>query len=112
MIGSRQNYNEMRARFRNQVCLIVHKSVFTLVEVGANVRHIFKSTVGVPFPRNYQSTVKKIMSRLYRVFVHVYIHHFDKLVGLGAVSSYFVVSSLSVVDLSTKKKVSSWNHGR
>ena len=42
---------------------------------------------GVPFPKNYLSTVKKILSRLYRVFVHVYIHHFDKLVGLGAVSS-------------------------
>ena len=41
---------------------------------------------GVPFPKNYLSTVKKILSRLYRVFVHVYIHHFDKLVGLGAVS--------------------------
>ena len=39
-----------------------------------------------PFPRNYQQTVKKILTRLFRVFVHVYIHHFDKMVGLGAVS--------------------------
>ena len=42
--------------------------------------------LGVPFPKNYFSTVKKILTRLHRVFVHVYIHHFDKLVGLGAVS--------------------------
>lgn len=43
--------------------------------------------VGVPFPRNYMSSVKKIMTRLFRVFVHIYIHHFDKLVGIGAVSN-------------------------
>jgi len=41
--------------------------------------------LGVPFPRNYIASVKKIMTRLFRVFVHVYIHHFDKLVAIGAV---------------------------
>jgi len=41
--------------------------------------------LGVAFPRNYIASVKKIMTRLFRVFVHVYIHHFDKLVGIGAV---------------------------
>jgi hypothetical protein len=54
------------------------------VEQQINNENIFPVTTGVPFPRNYKSTVKKIMSRLYRVFVHVYIHHFEKLVGLGA----------------------------
>ena len=42
---------------------------------------------GTPFPRNYIATVKKIMTRLFRVFVHIYMHHFDKLVALGAVRS-------------------------
>jgi len=42
--------------------------------------------IGTPFPKNYMATVKKIMTRLFRVFVHVYMHHFDKLVALGAVS--------------------------
>jgi len=46
--------------------------------------------LGVPFPRNYIAGVKKIMTRLFRIFVHVYIHHFDKLVGIGAVRSTFV----------------------
>ena len=44
----------------------------------------------MPFPKNYMSSVKKILTRLHRVFVHVYIHHFDKLVGLGAVSLLMV----------------------
>ena len=35
------------------------------------------------------SIVKKILTRLYRVFIHVYIHHFDKLVAIGAVSVFF-----------------------
>ncbi|XP_052264858.1 MOB kinase activator 3B-like isoform X3 [Dreissena polymorpha] len=38
----------------------------------------------VPFPKNFLQTVKKIVTRLFRVFVHVYIHHFDKLVAIGA----------------------------
>ncbi|KAG1677505.1 MOB kinase activator-like 3 [Nymphon striatum] len=38
----------------------------------------------VPFPKNFQSTCKKILTRLFRVFVHVYIHHFDRLVAIGA----------------------------
>jgi len=52
----------------------------------------YKLFEGVPFPKNYASMVKKILSRLYRVFVHIYIHHFDKLVGLGAVSFLFSCS--------------------
>ena len=34
----------------------------------------------------FAAVAKKILTRLYRVFVHVYIHHFDKLVAIGAVS--------------------------
>ena len=44
--------------------------------------------LGSPFPKNYISVVKTILKRLFRVFVHVYIHHFDKLVAIGAVSVY------------------------
>ena len=42
--------------------------------------------LGVPFPKTFIPICKKILTRLYRVFVHIYIHHFDKLVTLGAVS--------------------------
>ena len=38
----------------------------------------------IPFPKNFQSVCKKILTRLFRVFVHVYIHHFDRLVAIGA----------------------------
>ena len=39
-----------------------------------------------PFPKDFRATCKKILTRLFRVFVHTYIHHFDRIVDLGAVS--------------------------
>ena len=39
---------------------------------------------GTKFPKAFTPTCKKILTRLYRVFVHVYTHHFDKNVGLEA----------------------------
>ena len=34
---------------------------------------------GTPFPKTFPSTCKKILTRLHRIFVHVYIHHFDRI---------------------------------
>ena len=42
--------------------------------------------LGTPFLKTFNQISKKMLTRLYRVFVHVYIHHFDKLVAIGAVS--------------------------
>lgn len=39
---------------------------------------------GTPFPKNFMQVAKKILSRLFRVFVHVYIHHFDRVSQMGA----------------------------
>eukprot|EP00061_Rhincodon_typus_P013362 g39691.t1 len=38
----------------------------------------------VPFPKNFMQLCKKILTRLFRVFVHVYIHHFDRISAMGA----------------------------
>ena len=62
--------------------------------------------VDVPFPNNFAPTCKKILTRLFRVFVHVYIHHFDKLVSIGAEAHvntcykhfYFFVTEYSLVE--------------
>lgn len=77
------------------------------VESQINDENIFPVKVGVPFPRDFiKTTVKKILTRLFRVFVHVYIHHFDKLVAIGAEAHvntcykhfYYFVSEYSLVD--------------
>jgi len=61
---------------------------------------------GVPFPKNFQQVCKKILSRLFRVFVHVYIHHFDMICSMGAEAHintcykhyYFFISEFSLID--------------
>lgn len=52
--------------------------------------HNFKSSKvyffpDIPFPKAFMPNVKQIFRRLFRVFVHVYYHHFDKLIQIGAV---------------------------
>ncbi|CAF1009154.1 unnamed protein product [Adineta steineri] len=55
------------------------------IETILNDESIFPVQTGIGgFPKNFRSTCKKILSRLYRVFVHVYVHHFDHIVDLQA----------------------------
>lgn len=54
------------------------------IESIINNEDIFVVQSGVPFPKTFIPVCKKVLTRLYRVFVHIYIHHFDKLVSLGA----------------------------
>ncbi|KAF2356985.1 MOB kinase activator family [Trinorchestia longiramus] len=54
------------------------------VEAQINDEKVFPVTVDVPFPKSFVPLCKKILSRLFRVFVHVYIHHFDRVVAIGA----------------------------
>ena len=44
---------------------------------------IFPSKIGVPFPKNFQATVKSIVRRLFRVYAHLYNHHFAQLCALS-----------------------------
>lgn len=46
---------------------------------------VFPVTTDVPFPKSFINLCRKILTRLFRVFVHVYIHHFDRIVSIGAV---------------------------
>lgn len=62
--------------------------------------------LGVPFPKNFQQVCKKILSRLFRVFVHVYIHHFDSICSMGAEAHintcykhyYYFISEFNLID--------------
>ncbi|CAB3406660.1 unnamed protein product [Caenorhabditis bovis] len=54
------------------------------IEIRINDEHIFPSNTSVPFPKDFRQICKKILTRLFRVFVHVYIHHFDRIRELGA----------------------------
>eukprot|EP00040_Diaphanoeca_grandis_P039337 m.258805 g.258805 ORF g.258805 m.258805 type:complete len:215 (-) comp37105_c0_seq1:171-815(-) len=49
-----------------------------------NDDRMFPPLPDIPFPKNFVSVVKQIFRRLFRVFVHVYYHHFKKLAEIGA----------------------------
>lgn len=44
---------------------------------------IFPSRVGVPFPNNFAAVVKSILRRLFRVYAHIYNHHFAQVCALS-----------------------------
>jgi len=54
------------------------------IEKRINDETAFPVNTDVPFPSEFRQTCKKILSRLFRVFVHIYIHHFDRLAQIGA----------------------------
>ncbi|XP_034948441.1 MOB kinase activator-like 3 [Chelonus insularis] len=54
------------------------------IEAQINNEAVFPVSTDVPFPKTFISLCKKILTRLFRVFVHVYIHHFDRIVAIGA----------------------------
>ncbi|XP_063706667.1 MOB kinase activator-like 3 isoform X2 [Culicoides brevitarsis] len=54
------------------------------IESQINNEDLFPVTTDVPFPKTFSTLCKKILTRLFRVFVHVYIHHFDRIVSIGA----------------------------
>ena len=44
---------------------------------------IFPTQPGVPFPENFEKTVRVLFKRLYRVYAHIYCHHYSVVRGLG-----------------------------
>lgn len=64
------------------------------------------ASLGVPFPKNFLQICKKILCRLFRVFVHVYIHHFDRVIVMGAEAHvntcykhfYYFVTEMNLID--------------
>ncbi|KFQ30382.1 MOB kinase activator 3A, partial [Merops nubicus] len=76
------------------------------IEVQINNEDIFPTNVGTPFPKNFLPVVKKILSRLFRVFVHVYIHHFDRISQMGSEAHvntcykhfYYFVKEFNLID--------------
>ncbi|RVX69713.1 putative maintenance of ploidy protein mob1 [Exophiala mesophila] len=43
----------------------------------------FPSRIGVPFPKHFPSTVRQLFKRMYRVYAHIYCHHYAVIVHLG-----------------------------
>lgn len=51
---------------------------------------LYSNETGVPFPDNFQVTVKSILRRLFRVYAHIYNHHFAQICALSLEGKDFV----------------------
>ncbi|KAL4147479.1 hypothetical protein PRNP1_011235 [Phytophthora ramorum] len=58
--------------------------LMTWVEELLSDETLFPTREGAPYCRGFQSVVKNIFRRLFRVYAHVYYSHFDKIVSIGA----------------------------
>ena len=53
--------------------------LMTWVQATLEDESVFPTNVGVPFPDDFDSVVKTIFRRLFRVYAHVYLAHFDQI---------------------------------
>lgn len=57
--------------------------LMTWVQDQLDDEKLFPSRVGAPFPDNFESVAKTIVRRLFRVYAHIYHHHFVEVVRMG-----------------------------
>ena len=57
--------------------------LMTWVQSILDNEKMFPSRVDVAFPKHFQSVIKQIFKRLFRVYAHLYYSHFQKIVALG-----------------------------
>lgn len=54
------------------------------VELQVDDEALFPQAPAVPFPKNFPDVVRKIFTRLFRVYAHIYHSHFQEICALGA----------------------------
>lgn len=58
--------------------------LMTWIEGQTDRDDIFPTRAGAPYPPHFEAIVKNIFKRLFRVYAHVYHHHFASIVELRA----------------------------
>ncbi|KAG7008385.1 maintenance of ploidy protein mob1 [Physcia stellaris] len=53
------------------------------VQGNVDNESMFPSRIGVPFPKTFPTLIRQIFKRLYRVYAHIYCHHYPVIVQLG-----------------------------
>lgn len=59
------------------------EKLFTWIQGLIDDENIFPVQPDAPFTKNFRDTIKQVLKRLFRVYAHMYYHHFDKIRGLG-----------------------------
>lgn len=55
----------------------------TWINNKVNDKNLFPTKNGIPFPQVFLRDVQRIMVQMFRIFAHIYHHHFDKIVHLS-----------------------------
>mmetsp|Transcript_37705 Transcript_37705/g.83005 ORF Transcript_37705/g.83005 Transcript_37705/m.83005 type:complete len:227 (+) Transcript_37705:200-880(+) len=58
--------------------------MMTWVQTTLDDERLFPVRVGEPFPANYREVVRSMFKRLFRVYAHMYVNHFQALQEMGA----------------------------
>ncbi|MCJ1323111.1 Mitotic exit network component [Xylographa vitiligo] len=53
------------------------------VQGNIDNEQMFPSRIGVPFPKTFPALIRQLFKRLYRVYAHLYCHHYPVVVQLG-----------------------------
>ncbi|KAF2635073.1 hypothetical protein P280DRAFT_474174 [Massarina eburnea CBS 473.64] len=53
------------------------------VQSNVDNEQMFPSRIGVPFPKAFPSLIRNMFKRLYRVYAHIYCHHYPVIIELG-----------------------------
>ncbi|KAJ4368898.1 Mitotic exit network component [Neocucurbitaria cava] len=53
------------------------------VQSNVDNESMFPSRIGVPFPKTFPALIRNMFKRLYRVYAHIYCHHYPVIIELG-----------------------------
>eukprot|EP01094_Clydonella_sp_ATCC50884_P018678 TRINITY_DN3497_c0_g1_i2.p1 TRINITY_DN3497_c0_g1~~TRINITY_DN3497_c0_g1_i2.p1 ORF type:complete len:212 (-),score=89.31 TRINITY_DN3497_c0_g1_i2:744-1379(-) len=53
------------------------------VQKNLDDERVFPARIGAPFPSNFFRLVKQMFRRMFRVYAHMYHHHYEQIVALG-----------------------------
>ncbi|KAI5462259.1 putative maintenance of ploidy protein mob1 [Mariannaea sp. PMI_226] len=59
------------------------EQLMTWVQSTIDNEQVLPSKIGVPFPKSFPALVRQIFKRMYRVYAHIYCHHYPVIRELG-----------------------------
>ena len=62
--------------------------LFQWVDKLLDDQNIFPADPSIPFPKNFKDIIKNICKRLFRVYAHIYHHHFDDIKQLNTEAEF------------------------
>lgn len=80
--------------------------LMTWVQSKLDNEDIFPSHTDVPFPKTFQTVIKTIFKRLFRIYAHIYYSHFHSIISLGEEAHlntcfkhfYYFITEFNLVD--------------